>query len=191
MWGEVLELGDCKRKCFRAVKGYAFYNNQSLMNNIFGENFKIIVKGEVHFVVRAKELFCVVASLLRLPRQIDINEEGEFIQIGNDGFRGLNYPSDECIRKRKRKQLHIRWRVQTMVDDQFFTGSIGQNHGFSRWKGSIKRHGRGSLDLNGADDHLCALIWHSLGSIRADPSIGSFKPGVYGASPFWFVSLMV
>nr|GEX25461.1 hypothetical protein [Tanacetum cinerariifolium] len=52
MWGEVLELGDCKDECF-ARKRLCIKTNRD--DNIL-EKFKIIVKRK-SFVVRAKELF--------------------------------------------------------------------------------------------------------------------------------------
>ncbi|GJS85444.1 RNA-directed DNA polymerase, eukaryota [Tanacetum coccineum] len=49
------------------------------------EKFKIIVKGN-SFVVRAKELFVWSPSFVEVTKADDIHEEGEFIQIGEEGL---------------------------------------------------------------------------------------------------------
>ncbi|GJY00497.1 RNA-directed DNA polymerase, eukaryota, partial [Tanacetum coccineum] len=81
MWGEVLELGDCKDECF-ARKRLCIKTNRD--DNIL-EKFKIIVKGK-SFVVRAKELFVWSPSFVEVTEADDIHEEGEFIQIGEEGL---------------------------------------------------------------------------------------------------------
>nr|GEY60316.1 RNA-directed DNA polymerase, eukaryota [Tanacetum cinerariifolium] len=77
MWGEVLELGDCKDECF-ARKRLCIKTNRD--NNIL-EKFKIIVKGK-SFVVRAIELFMWSPSFVKVTEADDTHEEGEFIQNG-------------------------------------------------------------------------------------------------------------
>ncbi|GJV15365.1 RNA-directed DNA polymerase, eukaryota [Tanacetum coccineum] len=79
--GDVLELGDCKDECF-ARKRLCIKTNRD--DNIL-EKIKIIVKGK-SFVVRAKELFVWSPSFVEVTEADDIHEEGEFIQIGEEGL---------------------------------------------------------------------------------------------------------
>nr|GFA99876.1 RNA-directed DNA polymerase, eukaryota [Tanacetum cinerariifolium] len=81
MWGEVLELGDCKDECF-ARKRLCIKTNRD--DNIL-EKFKIIVKGK-SFVIRAKELFVWSPSFVEVTEADDTHEEGEFIQNGEEGL---------------------------------------------------------------------------------------------------------
>ncbi|GJY58797.1 RNA-directed DNA polymerase, eukaryota [Tanacetum coccineum] len=133
MWGEVLELGDCKDECFAR---------------------------EV-ICVRAKELFVWSPSFVEVTEADDIHEEGEFIQIGEEGLEKPIHQNDvvgrECIeasannvddqfsgeyRKtyRKRKKVVLSWRILERDD-------IGRsNHGFldgRRTKGYEKSRGHG------------------------------------------------
>nr|GEV13646.1 RNA-directed DNA polymerase, eukaryota [Tanacetum cinerariifolium] len=81
MWGEVLELGDCKDECF-ARKMLCIKTNRD--DNIL-EKFKIIVKGK-SFVVRAKELFVWSPSFVEVTEADVTHEEGEFIQNKEEGL---------------------------------------------------------------------------------------------------------
>nr|GFC42953.1 RNA-directed DNA polymerase, eukaryota [Tanacetum cinerariifolium] len=81
MWGEVLELGDCKDECF-ARKRLCIKTNRD--DNIL-EKFKIIVKGK-SFVVRAKELFVWSPSFVEVTEADDTHEEVEFIQNEEEGL---------------------------------------------------------------------------------------------------------
>nr|GEY75276.1 RNA-directed DNA polymerase, eukaryota [Tanacetum cinerariifolium] len=81
MWGEVLELGDCKDECF-ARKSLCIKTNRD--DNIL-EKFKIIVN-EKSFVVHAKELFVWSPSFVEVTEADDTHEEGEFIQNGKEGL---------------------------------------------------------------------------------------------------------
>ncbi|GKA30426.1 RNA-directed DNA polymerase, eukaryota [Tanacetum coccineum] len=139
------------------VKGYAL---KPIVWDIFLEKFKIIVKGK-SFVVRAKELFVWSPSFVEVTEADDIHEEGEFIQIGEEGLEKPIHQNDvvgrECIeasannvddqfsgeyRKtyRKRKKVVLSWRILERDD-------IGRsNHGFldgRRTKGYEKSRGHG------------------------------------------------
>ncbi|GJX63141.1 RNA-directed DNA polymerase, eukaryota [Tanacetum coccineum] len=70
MWGEVLELGDCKDECF-ARKRLCIKTNRD--DNIL-EKFKIIVKGK-SFVIRAKELFVWSPSFVKVTEADDIHDD--------------------------------------------------------------------------------------------------------------------
>ncbi|GJR09526.1 RNA-directed DNA polymerase, eukaryota [Tanacetum coccineum] len=76
-WNLALPWNECfgvKRLCIKTNRD----------DNIL-EKFKIIVKGK-SFVVRAKELFVWSPSFVEVTEADDIHEEGEFIQIGEEGL---------------------------------------------------------------------------------------------------------
>ncbi|GJT96620.1 RNA-directed DNA polymerase, eukaryota, reverse transcriptase zinc-binding domain protein [Tanacetum coccineum] len=115
MWGEVLELGDCKDECF-ARKRLCIKTNRD--DNIL-EKFKIIVKGK-SFVVRAKEL-CWGKRLEKLS--INNVEEESDIEAVSETFFGdqaddLNEVVDSARQSiPKENSLHTLIKARTDVDE--------------------------------------------------------------------------
>ncbi|GJZ98674.1 hypothetical protein Tco_0671127 [Tanacetum coccineum] len=168
MWGDVLELGDCKDECF-ARKRLCIKTNRD--DNIL-EKFKIIVKGK-SFVVRAKELFVWSPSFVEVTEADDIHEEGEFIQIGEEGLeKPIHQTNVEDEKKNESgSSLEISGRDDIGRSNH---GSFKKMEGTKAEKSRTWRSrallGRGSLEAPISRDEIRKAAFFGIGGENKSPS---------------------
>ncbi|GJV53633.1 hypothetical protein Tco_1449374 [Tanacetum coccineum] len=110
MWGEVLELGDCKDECF-ARKRLCIKTNRD--DNIL-EKFKIIVKGKEFVAFRAKKLFVWFASFVEVNdgQSHDIMNRGPCLfRLGREGLEKLS------IRRFRGRRVILKQSLKTFLSE--------------------------------------------------------------------------
>ncbi|GKC83647.1 hypothetical protein Tco_1139364, partial [Tanacetum coccineum] len=144
MWGEVLELGDCKDECF-ARKRLCIKTNRD--DNIL-EKFKIIVKGK-SFVVRAKELFVWSPSFVEVTEADDIHEEGEkertLFNLGDFGRDDIGRSNHGFLDGRRAMAENVSdMEIKSLWGNTNFDAIVSQSLGFD----NMITHTWNSINLN-------------------------------------------